>query len=312
MMPECTPPPELLRHLQEHETDLWLLLDGAHSSDPLRVLYTLDDTQEYIPLFLGTRYAELLRISPLLLKVGIESPLFTWYLNERAHDVGLLFGSRESPDAIAGSLRNCLTIKTPGGNDGLFRFYDPQIFTDLLRHECHWILGRITDPMDLFVVLSCDMQNIAAWIHGTRVSSLRIPQDKVLELHPEDCELLEAVNEKRLIMRHVTELRQALGQQPTPVKDYVIEGNLSHFALRAYPAPHAHQVSADEYVSVYKRLEQCERMFGPTNMQDLFTVDMLLETADEQARQSYIQMLSDRAVPLSVRVEKCTAMNKED
>ena len=58
---------------------LWLLLDGANSAGPLRVLYELGCSEHYVPLFCRTRYAHLMSVSPLLAEVAPGSPLLRWF-----------------------------------------------------------------------------------------------------------------------------------------------------------------------------------------------------------------------------------------
>lgn len=81
-----------------------------------------------IPLYLGTPFAHLLEVSPIVASTSPQDPFLHWLMTERPSlNWGLLLESRSTPEELATHYRHWLTILNPQGDEVLFRFYDPDV-----------------------------------------------------------------------------------------------------------------------------------------------------------------------------------------
>nr|WP_300999492.1 DUF4123 domain-containing protein [Halomonas sp.] len=81
-----------------------------------------------VPLYLGTPFAHLLEVSPIVASTSPRDPFLHWLMTERPSlNWGLLLESRSTADELAAHYRHWLTILNPQGDEVLFRFYDPDV-----------------------------------------------------------------------------------------------------------------------------------------------------------------------------------------
>ncbi len=85
------------------------------------------------PLYLGTPFAHLGDISPIVASTSPHDPFLHWLMTERPSlNWGLLLESPATPGELAAHYRHWLTILNPQGNEVLFRFYDPDVLPHFL------------------------------------------------------------------------------------------------------------------------------------------------------------------------------------
>lgn len=85
------------------------------------------------PLYLGTPFAHLGEISPIVASTSPHDPFLHWLMTERPSlNWGLLLESPATPGELAAHYRRWLTILNPQGNEVLFRFYDPDVLPHFL------------------------------------------------------------------------------------------------------------------------------------------------------------------------------------
>lgn len=291
---------------------LWLLLDGANSAGPLRVLYELGCSEHYVPLFCRTRYAHLMSVSPLLAEVAPGSPLLRWFLDGHADDAGLLIGSSEPREHLVQNLRRCLDVSLPDGGTGLLRFFDPRIFADLLRLESSGVMKLLTVGMSSFAVCTTDLENVNVWLHGRRISPHQIADDATCALSATDLEGLEEINEKRSIVTHLAALQQKRGAYPASLPAYVMHEKLNGFDLMAHAASHAFRIGPAAYSKACDRLGAMEKKFNTLHMDDLFEIDGILETCTDEVRERCMKILLDTAQPMSARLYACRDLLPEE
>lgn len=301
-------PFQILHDAVSRRETLWLLLDGANHAKPLHALYELGCSEHYIPLFCRTHYAHLMSVSPLLVEVTPESPLLSWFLDGHAHDAGFLFGSKVPPELLAKNLRSCLDVRLPDDSIGLLRFCDPQIFADLLRLECSGVMNLLTGDMSFFAVYTTDLDNINIWMYGLRTSRHDISSNGICLLSVEDIELFESINEKRLILNHVSELYRKMFKEPEKIHEYMISEKLDEFELQSYAATHAFHISTELYDKVYKRLELYEEKFNILYADDLFKIDEILETCGDDTKNRCIKIMMNNSKPVHERIDECITL----
>lgn len=106
----------------------FLLIDGVLRPDAIAHLYQRGEPLEIEPLYLGTRWAELHDLGPILVSVQNSSNLISEWLQNHStmSDSSPLF-SRASLSDVADHLRNFICPPDLNGNAGLLRFADPLV-----------------------------------------------------------------------------------------------------------------------------------------------------------------------------------------
>lgn len=129
-----------------------LILDGGHPE--LRREWYLrsacPDSIEY--LYLGTRFAGLLEVSPFIVATSESDPFARWLYEHfkdggRGHNWGCFWVCPEGPATVAAHFRKWITIYDDIGAEVFFRFYDPDVlpsFVDALNaHERSLFFGPV-------------------------------------------------------------------------------------------------------------------------------------------------------------------------
>ncbi|EPC00129.1 hypothetical protein L861_14465 [Litchfieldella anticariensis FP35 = DSM 16096] len=100
-------------------------------------------------LYVGTPFAHLIEVSPLVARTAPDDPFLYWLMAERPTlNWGLLLESPATAGELAAHFRHWLTILDSQGNEVLFRFYDPAVLPNFLDafddREYHQWFGPVT------------------------------------------------------------------------------------------------------------------------------------------------------------------------
>ncbi|VVP28813.1 hypothetical protein PS876_04221 [Pseudomonas fluorescens] len=120
----------------------YLLIDGVLRPDAIPSLYQLGEPLEIEPLYLGTRWAELKDLGPILVKPsGSTNMISQTYQNaEHQIDASLLL-STAPMNVVADHLRRFIAPSDVQGGDGMLRFADPLVTR-------HWLASYQGEHMD--------------------------------------------------------------------------------------------------------------------------------------------------------------------
>jgi hypothetical protein len=118
----------LAEYKRQTKESFYILLDGSCESNAIRHLFAYEGVDAYHFLYLGTPYTSVMEYGPVLAAVSTPSPFLSWFWEEgpTVH-AGIALFSPLSLAALAGQLRDILTVTLPEGPKALFRFYDPRL-----------------------------------------------------------------------------------------------------------------------------------------------------------------------------------------
>ncbi|WP_426113812.1 DUF4123 domain-containing protein [Pseudomonas sp. DSP3-2-2] len=112
----------------------YLLLNAVRTGNLLPRLYQWNPGIRCHPLFLGTRFKELLDVSPVLVVLeGRHDPALQAYLQSAEHIWGLLLFSSAEPQCIVDHLRWLVTVDEPVGKPTLLNLSDPPVANALFE-----------------------------------------------------------------------------------------------------------------------------------------------------------------------------------
>ncbi len=128
----------------------YLVLDSIRIPDLLSECYK-QESPIMEQLYKGTAFEPLLDISPIILEVSPENPVFTRWLTEPEYSSsGILIQSNENLDAVIQHLQHIMQITPPQGLPRLFRFYSPRIFSRWVDILAPIELERFSGPISRF------------------------------------------------------------------------------------------------------------------------------------------------------------------
>lgn len=127
----------------------FLLIDGVLRQDAAASLYQRGESLEVWPLYIGTRWAELHDLGPILVSTQGSSPLLSeWHKSlSQKSDACALF-SHAPMSAVADHLRNFICPPDHNGNTGLLRFADPLVTHFWLSSYGPVHLNRVLGPIE--------------------------------------------------------------------------------------------------------------------------------------------------------------------
>jgi hypothetical protein len=131
----------------------YLLIDGVLRANALTSLYQLDESVEVEPLYLGTRWAALNDLGPILVSIRGSSG----FVNETCRsatgqpDASLLY-SLAPMSVVAAHLRRFIAPPDVLGGNGLLRFADPLVARHWLGSYQGAQLDTVLGPIDAWHV----------------------------------------------------------------------------------------------------------------------------------------------------------------
>jgi len=134
--------------LQQHEQNVYLLLDGARFDDIFAFIYKIDSHHEYVPLYRGTYYESVMEGGPFLVKTHVHGSLLSWYIEEGAKEMkGLLMSSELPLQELAKHFQQFLEVRTPNQEVMPVRIYDPCFFHALTPFYNKQPLVQLLKPL---------------------------------------------------------------------------------------------------------------------------------------------------------------------
>lgn len=126
----------------------YLILDGSQIDNIIKTIYQLEKSVSLDVLFINTRFTELQEVSPVLVNVAPDSPLWQKFETDWQEDAGIHITADKDIYTIGNHLRSALQAKI-NQQPVLFRFYDPRIlqlwFETINQEERNQFMGPITN-----------------------------------------------------------------------------------------------------------------------------------------------------------------------
>jgi len=131
----------------------YLLFDGVLQANLLPWLYQQDEALDIFPLYVGTRWAELSDIGPVLVQPSPTTALLA-DCQQRAElrTCCSLLTSTQPSYAIMDHLQNFITVTDTLGSHSLLRFADPLVLQYWLNSYDQMALGQLLGPIDQWSV----------------------------------------------------------------------------------------------------------------------------------------------------------------
>lgn len=109
-------------------TNCYLVLDGVSVQSLPQKLYQWSDNPVFEPLYSGTKWQELLNISPCVISVGsLNDKIMQAFLANAGHEWGYLVFTETGLHEVVRHLRWLLQVETPEHQTVLLRLADPAV-----------------------------------------------------------------------------------------------------------------------------------------------------------------------------------------
>jgi hypothetical protein len=176
-----------------------LVLDGVSVERLPQHLHQWSQNPAFEPLYLGTRWAELVDLSPCLVNIeGQQNPILSQFLANASREWGYLLFSDAPWRQIIEHLRWLTSVRHPQGEEVLLRLADPAVAHALLSHG-----EQLKDPT-LFgpctQILTADAAT-GVWHLHQRPGLAPIPDhSQPYRLSEEQLSLLDEVSFRSVVM----------------------------------------------------------------------------------------------------------------
>lgn len=264
-----------------------LLLDGVSVEKLAQHLYQWAQSPVFEPLYLGTRWAELLDISPCLVQIKTQSdPVLTQFLNASRKEWGYLVFSDHSWDHMVTHLRWLTSVLHPQGEEVLLRIADPAVTHALLVHaksiKDPTLFGPCTQIVTTDAALGC-------WHLNQRPGDApKTDHGKRYRLNDEQLSLLDEVNFRNVVMRldrHMHEYFPNYQAHATPLQRW---GHLHALASTAYARGFNTELDITLYANIHGFL-------GEQALEQHPDLNTLLETSSEKTSTQRIEYIANVA-----------------
>lgn len=143
----------------------WLLFNGVNVEHLARTLYRCKSGIDPQPVFLQTRFKDLLNKSPMLVAIdGPYDPLYQMYLKNVWQDWGLLLFSDAPMQAILDHLRWLVFVDEPGRKPTHLNLSDPMVANALFglhpRHTDNRLFGPIEQVHAADIIHACWLRHV--------------------------------------------------------------------------------------------------------------------------------------------------------
>ncbi|UFI47131.1 DUF4123 domain-containing protein [Pseudomonas savastanoi] len=133
----------------------YLLVDGMLRSGAVKQLYRRDEHLEIVPLYLGTRWAGVMDLGPILVHAPYPSRLIEeWHQHPEQRADGCIFFSDAPLKIVSAHLQQFLNPVDYLGNSSLLRFADPLVMHYWLSSYGAEQLSPTLGPIDQLWVQS--------------------------------------------------------------------------------------------------------------------------------------------------------------
>ncbi|NAS96260.1 hypothetical protein CU664_06660 [Pseudomonas syringae pv. actinidifoliorum] len=141
----------------------YLLIDGMLRPDAIKQLYQLTEVLEIAPLYLGTRWSNIMDMGPVLVQLPSQSVLAREWHGDAAQRIdACIFHSSASLKIVAAHFRQYLNPDDYLGNSSLLRFADPLVMHHWLSSYSGEHLSQVLGPIQQLWV----QPPLRGWQHG--------------------------------------------------------------------------------------------------------------------------------------------------
>ncbi|HEX8543399.1 MAG TPA: DUF4123 domain-containing protein [Pseudomonas sp.] len=173
--------------------DGYLLLNAVRTGNLLPRLYQWNPGIKCHPLFLGTRFKQLLDVSPVLVVLeGPHNPVLQAFLHNAEHIWGLLLFSSAEPQCIVDHLRWLVTVDEPVGKPTLLNLSDPPVANALFELYPRQTENALFGPVEHIYAVD---PYVKAWRHHQRKGEAVIGDHKAL--YRLNAAQIDALNDER-------------------------------------------------------------------------------------------------------------------
>ncbi|AXJ03469.1 hypothetical protein CFN16_04800 [Pseudomonas fluorescens] len=165
----------------------FLLIDGVLRPNAIASLYQLGEPLEIEPLYLGTRWAELMDLGPILVKPSSSTSMISQTYQNANHqiDASLLYSSAPM-SVVADHLRRYIAPSDVLGGNGMLRFADPLVTRYWLGSYQGEHLNVILGPIESWSIPerphSWEANPAVQWLNFLRTSAPLAWQDSYAQL----------------------------------------------------------------------------------------------------------------------------------
>ncbi|OCR26258.1 hypothetical protein AFK24_04535 [Pseudomonas syringae] len=180
--------------------DGYLLLNAVRTGNLLPRLYQWNPGIQCHPLFLGTRFKELLDVSPVLVVVeGHHDPVLQAFLHNAEHIWGLLLFSGTEAQCIVDHLRWLVTVDEPVGKPTLLNLSDPPVANALFELYPRQTDNALFGPVEHVYAVD---PYVKAWRHHQRLGEPAITDHNTLyRLNAAQIDALNEVNFRNTVLK---------------------------------------------------------------------------------------------------------------
>lgn len=177
-----------------------LLLDGVSVENLAQRLYQWGESPVFEPLYHGTRWADLMDISPCLVQINTQGdPVLAQFLSASREEWGYLLFSDHTWEHMIAHLRWLTSVGHPLGEEVLLRIADPAVTHALLTYaesiKDPSLFGPCTHIVTADTALECWHQNLRPG------DAPKTDHGKRYRLNAEQISRLDQVNFRNVVMR---------------------------------------------------------------------------------------------------------------
>jgi len=202
-----------MTELRSGPTDLpwsqngYLLLNAVRTGNLLPRLYQWNPGIQCHPLFIGTRFKELLDVSPVLVVLAdCHDPVLQAFLQNAEHIWGLLLFSADEPQPVVDHLRWLIRVDEPVGKPTLLNLSDPPVANALFELYPQQTDNALFGPVEhVYAVDPYDQ----VWRHHQRRGEPAIADHKMLyRLNAAQIDALNEVNFRNTVLKLERHMRR--------------------------------------------------------------------------------------------------------
>ncbi|WP_122314038.1 DUF4123 domain-containing protein [Pseudomonas cichorii] len=264
-----------------------LLLDGVSVERLPQQLYQWSDSPEFEPLYLRTRWAELVDISPCLIRITSQNdPILMQFLNAARQEWGYLVFSDQPWEQVVAHFRWLTSVMHPQGEEVLLRVADPAVTHALLSHAQSLKDATLFGPCKQVVTVDAAL---GCWHVDQRPGAApNTDHGKRYGLSDEQISQLNEVNFRSIVLRldeHMLEYFPSYQDQATPVQRWE---HLHALASTSYDRGFNTELDITLYANIHGFL-------GERALEEHPDLDAILKTPSEQTPAQRLERVADIA-----------------
>ncbi|SDX69233.1 DUF4123 domain-containing protein [Marinobacter mobilis] len=168
-------------HAFDDSLNWYAILEGADPGyDTLQLIYASIPSPEWLSIYQGGPYTELVKVSPVLLKLDQPDSWIRHWRTDFPGLAGSLLGSEQDLAGVGHHLRTLVSVRVREGADAMFRFHDAWIMSAMYpelsvaeRAKLHgpitkwlWLLDDKAVLGEVGIKHSSDIEQLEdGWLH---------------------------------------------------------------------------------------------------------------------------------------------------